>query len=103
MQDNDGRIMVAKGAALTESIISRLRYLGFRGLYIGDLISEDIEIPEAISPELRNLAKECIKTLDVKGSVKISHSIMRQQFIDFLLRKKRKEEAEKKKLAKTSK
>lgn len=78
VQDNDGRIMVAKGAALTESVISRLRYLGYRGLYIGDFISEDIDIPETISPELRNLAKECIKTLDVKGSVKISHSIIKE-------------------------
>lgn len=78
VQDPDGRIMVAKGATLTKSVITRLKRLGFRGLYIGDLISEDIEIPETISPKLRKLAKECIRTLDVEGSVKISHEIIKE-------------------------
>lgn len=76
--DPEGRLMVAKGAALTGTVIEKLKILGFRGLYIGDTISEDIEIAETINPMLRNLAKECIKTLNVKGSVEISHSIIEE-------------------------
>lgn len=74
----DGRLLVGKGSQLTLSIIERLKALGFKGLYIGDDISDDIEIPETISPELRNLAKECIKTLNIKSSVEISHKIIKE-------------------------
>lgn len=74
----DGRLLVGKGAQLTQNVIERLKMLGFNGIYIGDAVSDDIEIPETISPELRKLAKECIRTLNVKGSIQVSHSIINE-------------------------
>lgn len=76
--DFEGRLMVAKGAALTNKVIERLKIIGFKGIYIGDLVSEDIVIEETINPELRKLAKECIKALNVKGSVEVSKSIIEE-------------------------
>lgn len=74
--DLENGLLVGEGAILTEQIISRLKGKGIQGLYIGDQVSEDIIIPETISAELRNLAKECIKTLNVSQTVQVSHSII---------------------------
>lgn len=74
----DGRLMVAKGTLLSQNVIDRLKSLGYNGIYIGDVLSDDIVIPETISPQLRKLAKECIKTLNVRESVKVSHSIIKE-------------------------
>lgn len=74
----DGVLMVGKGSVLTRGVIDRLQSMGFKGIYIGDEISEDIVVSDAISPQLRKLAKECIRTLDVKGSVDISKSIIKE-------------------------
>lgn len=76
--DIDGRVMVAKGMALSPMIISRLKDRGFQGVYIGDPVSCDIEIPQNISPELREMAKECIKSLNIEQSVDVSKSIIRE-------------------------
>lgn len=76
--DSSGRLMVGSGAPLTESIIERLKQFGFQGVYIGDPISDDIVIPPTISPELRKMAKECIKSLNVKQSVPVAYSIMEE-------------------------
>lgn len=76
--DVDGRVMVAKGMALTENMIQRLKDRGFQGVYIGDPVSADIEIPQTISPMLRKMAKECIKTLNVKQSVEVSGLIIEE-------------------------
>lgn len=76
--DVEGRVMVAKGTSLTPKIIERLKSLGFQGLYIGDPISADIEIPQTISPMLRKMAKECIKSLSVEQSIPVTNSIIEE-------------------------
>ena len=78
IMDPNGILLVSRGTMLTGQIIERLRNLGFQGIYIGDEISVDIELPETITPELRALAKECIRTLNVKDSVQISKSIIEE-------------------------
>lgn len=76
--DLEGRVLVAKGTGLTSIMISRLKSLGYHGVYIGDPISADIEIPQTISPQLRNMAKECIKSLNVLGTIPVTNSIIEE-------------------------
>lgn len=78
ISDANGTLLVAHGAVLTKTLISRLKNLGFQGIYIGDSISEDIEIPEKISAELRGLAKECIRSVNVKDSLTISRALIEE-------------------------
>ncbi|MBQ0041712.1 MAG: response regulator [Lachnospiraceae bacterium] len=76
--DASGRILLASGIQLTDSIIDRLKEQGYPGVYIGDDISQDISIPPALSPVLHAAALECIRTLNVNQSVPISGSIVEE-------------------------
>jgi len=49
-----GQFMLRKHAILTESLIRRIRYLGYSGLYIVDEYSEGIEPDFVVSDELKN-------------------------------------------------
>ena len=76
--DSSGRILLASGMQLSEQTIGRLRAQGYPGVYIGDEISQDINIPPALSPKLRATAMECIRTLNVDKSVPVSGSIVEE-------------------------
>jgi HD-GYP domain-containing protein (c-di-GMP phosphodiesterase class II) len=55
----NGEILLRAGVALTGSFVKRIQELQHSGLYIQDAFSEDIEIKDVISDELRrNVTKE---------------------------------------------
>jgi len=51
---NLGQFMLRKNAVLTDSLIKRIQYLGYSGLYISDDFSEGIEPDDVVSDELKN-------------------------------------------------
>ena len=57
------RLMLRKGITLTPSMVSRIRLLGFQGVYIEDDISRDIEVANVISDELKYKAKKEVRSL----------------------------------------
>ena len=59
------RIMLRKGVSLTPALITKIRYMGFQGVYIDDDISKDIEVVNIISDELKYRARREIKSLFV--------------------------------------
>ena len=76
--DTSGHVMIVAGTELTEKYIERLISMEFGGIYIQDPISEDVVLEPAISPELRKIAMECVKSMSVKDSVPVSHSIIEE-------------------------
>ena len=59
------RIMLRKGVSLNPALITKIRYMGFQGVYIDDDISRDIEVVNIISDELKYRARREIKSLFV--------------------------------------
>ena len=57
------QMMLRRGVSLTQSLISKIRLLGFQGVYIEDDISKDIQFVNVISDELRYKAKKEIRSL----------------------------------------
>lgn len=60
LYDNEGRVLLAKGVALTALILKRVRYHGIMSLYIQDEYSDN-EIEDIIQPELRQKAIYTVK------------------------------------------
>ncbi|MBZ9625890.1 HD-GYP domain-containing protein [Clostridium sp. FP2] len=58
--DNDGRVLLRKGVALTENFLLRIKGLQIYSVYINDKYS-DIIIEDVIKPELRQTAIKAIK------------------------------------------
>lgn len=58
--DNDGRILLREGVALTEAFLVRIRRLQIYSIYINDQYSETM-IEDVIKPELRQNAIKAIK------------------------------------------
>ena len=58
---NLGQFMLRKHAVLTESLIKRIRYLGYSGLYITDDYSDGIEPNFVVSDELKNSTAEAVR------------------------------------------
>lgn len=51
-----GRVLLRKGKTLTTSLIRKIAYLGYQGLYIEDELSEGLDITDVISTDLRTKA-----------------------------------------------
>lgn len=60
--NDSGMPLLQKGARITQRIIKRLLDLNIQYVYIDDEISKDIDVPEAISPKVRNAAVNKIET-----------------------------------------
>lgn len=58
--DDEGRILLKKGATLTRKILNRINEMGIRSVYIDDEFS-DVELEDVIKPELRNKAISAVK------------------------------------------
>lgn len=48
-----GEVLLREGTTILNSYISKIRKLGYAGMYINDSISEDIEVEEIVSEELK--------------------------------------------------
>ncbi len=73
-----GKLILSKNKIFTENIISLFKKQGYQGVYIQDKISEDIEIEEIVSLEIRNKSKNAIRDLfltDQKDSEEIYKNI----------------------------
>ena len=65
--DSYGRILLGGKTELTAEYISRLKKLGFDGLYISDELSKDIVVEPIISPVLRGKGIDCVRNQDIDG------------------------------------
>ena len=60
--DSSLKLLLRAGNTLTPRYIDRIQELGYQGIYISDTLSEDIEIKDVISDDLRVEAFETIKS-----------------------------------------
>ena len=72
--NDSGQLILSKDKIFTETIISLFKRQGYQGVYIQDRISEDIEIEEIVSIEIRNKAKLAIKQIFLSDDLDISKS-----------------------------
>ncbi|OQA14886.1 MAG: Cyclic di-GMP phosphodiesterase response regulator RpfG [Firmicutes bacterium ADurb.Bin356] len=63
------RPLLRRGVSLSPSQIQKITELGIQGVYINDNLSEDLEIANVISDELRHRAKQEVRTMLVGASV----------------------------------
>lgn len=68
----DGKVLLASGMEITEEYKRKLQVYGISEIYIEDEISKDIHIPEVVREEIVNEAKQMVKAMMTKPSVKIS-------------------------------
>lgn len=66
---NNGQTLLSTGTELNKNIIERIRSLNFTSIYIKDEISNDIEIVDVISSELRNEMTQKIKGFFMSGNL----------------------------------
>lgn len=59
------RILLRRGIPLNQTLIQKIRQLGYQGVYIDDDISKDIQVANIISDELKYKAKKEIRSLFV--------------------------------------
>ena len=69
----DGSLLLQQGQNLKESYISHISSQGYKGVYIFDKLSDDIEIKEVINDELRSTAVKTIKDMYIQS--KYSNSL----------------------------
>lgn len=74
--DFTNKILLHRGKALTEHLITRLLGYGYQGLYIDDELTEDLEIEEILCMELRAKALSAIQKLDVDGARDVAKEIV---------------------------
>ena len=72
LYDSFGRTLVGSSCELTDVYIEKLREYGVGGVYITDRLSEDIEVENIISPELRREGLACIRVCDIDGCNEIA-------------------------------
>ena len=80
--DSHGRVLIGEGCALSESALRHIEEAGFKGLYINDELSEDIQITPVVSPELRAAGMACIQELDIDRAIQIAG-----QMVDEIMQK----------------
>jgi HD-GYP domain-containing protein (c-di-GMP phosphodiesterase class II) len=68
----DGKVLLASGMELTEEYIRKLQANGISEIYIEDEISKDIHVPEVVREEIVNEAKQMVKVMMTKPSIKTS-------------------------------
>lgn len=73
-----GRVLLRKGKLLTASLIRKVSYLGYQGLYIEDELSEGLDITDVISSDLRMKASIELQNLFYNVEHNISTNAKRQ-------------------------
>lgn len=61
LYDSNGRTLVGSHILLTDNYIEKLIEYGYAGIYIEDELTQDIEVEDAISPQLRAEGMDCIE------------------------------------------
>ena len=69
---NRNSILLRKGITLTNSLIRKVKFLGFQGLYIDDELSKGIYIDNIVSPELKMQTKKELQSLLYSAKNKVN-------------------------------
>lgn len=64
---NNGELVLAHDAVLTEHYISRIRTLNYNGIYIEDDLSKDVHIYNIIDDRVRAKSVKCIKNVFIRA------------------------------------
>ena len=76
--DAEGRTLISKNGELTTDYITRLFQYGFHGVYIADELSEDIQVEDAISVEIRLAGQKCVREKNIEGCKTIAQMIVEE-------------------------
>lgn len=76
--DDFSRVLLGAYSTLTIEFITKLADRGFPGIYISDTFSDDIEIDETITTELRNLGVQSLRNGDIDATIAVAKSIVEQ-------------------------
>lgn len=61
--NDSGQLILSRDKIFTETLISLFKKQGYQGVYIQDSFSEEVEIEEIVSIEIRNRSKQAVKRL----------------------------------------
>lgn len=78
LYDVNGRTLVGSHIMLTANYIDKLIEYGFAGVYIVDDLTEDIEVEDAISPQLRTEGMEKIRSGDIDGCKEVAEKLVEE-------------------------
>ena len=78
LYDSYGRTLISSNAKLTRAYIAKLEKLGFDGVYIQDVLSQDIEIEPVITPELRAEGLASVRTQNIDKCQDVAKDIVEQ-------------------------
>jgi HD-GYP domain-containing protein (c-di-GMP phosphodiesterase class II)/CheY-like chemotaxis protein len=78
LYDSYGRTLIGANNELTETYIQKLRNYGFDGVYISDELSEGINVPAVISPQLRSQGMECIRVCNIDGCQSVAQQMVQE-------------------------
>lgn len=78
LYDSNGRTLVGSHIMLTNNYIEKLTAYGYGGIYIEDALSQDIEVEDAISPQLRAEGMECIERRDIDGCKLVAEKLVEE-------------------------
>lgn len=76
--DDSGRILISKGCSVTLEQLNKLVQRGYAGMYVEDAISDDIQIKETITVELRNKGVDCLREGNIDGCLNVAREIVTQ-------------------------
>ena len=78
LYDSNGRTLVGSHIMLTNNYIEKLTAYGYGGIYIEDALTQDIEVEDAISPQLRAEGMECIERRDIDGCKLVAEKLVEE-------------------------
>ncbi len=76
LRNAKGTVLVSENSTLTNAMITKLKSLGFQGLYVEDDLSSEIEIEDMISEQVRYESRFYIRNKDIDGCKRISKKIV---------------------------
>lgn len=76
IMDDDGRVLLGVHGKITATYIERLYAYGFRGIYIDDEFSEEVDINYPVSQRLRKKGIDCLKKMDIDGCRQVASGIV---------------------------
>lgn len=74
--DINDNILLCQGKKLTELFITRLKQLGYPGIYVQDSFTKDIHIDDIISAEMRSEACQSIQKMDLDEARSVAEKIV---------------------------
>lgn len=73
-----GETLVGSHILLTDNYIEKLIEYGYAGIYIEDELTQDIEVEDAISPQLRAEGMDCIEKRDIDGCKVVAEKLVEE-------------------------